>query len=74
MLASLKKLADLNYMERRARQEGEFAAELLSKKIKFEFVSQGVPTGERVVIHVKRKKPPTETVAAFDISAVRARH
>lgn len=62
MLATLKKLADLNYMERRARQEGEFAAELLTQKIKFDFVSQGVPTGERVVIHVNRKKPPTETL------------
>ena len=62
MLASLKKLADLNYMERRARQEGEFAAELLNQKTKFDFVSQGVATGERVVIHVHRKKPPTETL------------
>ena len=62
MLATLKKLADLNYMERRTRQEGEFAAELLTQKTKFEFVSQGVPTGERVVIHVNRKKPPTETL------------
>lgn len=62
MLASLKKLANLNYMERRARQEGEFAAELLTQKIKFNFVSQGVPTGERVVIHVNRKKPSTESL------------
>lgn len=62
MLASLKKLADLNYMERRARQEGEFAAELLTQKIKFDFISQGVATGERVVIHVNRKKPPTDSL------------
>lgn len=62
MLASLKKLADLNYMERRARQEGEFTAELQTRKIKFDFVSQGVATGERVVIHVNRKKPPTDTL------------
>lgn len=63
MLASLKKLANLNYMERRLRQEGEFAAELLTQKTKFEIVSQGVQTGERVVIHVNRKKPPTDTLS-----------
>lgn len=62
MLASLKKLADLNYMERRARQEGSFKAELGKKKTTFDFVSQGVQTGERVVIHCNRQKPPTDTL------------
>lgn len=63
MLASMKKLANLNYMERRNRQEGEFAAEFLNKKTTFDIVSQGVTTGERVVIHVTRKKPSTETLS-----------
>lgn len=62
MLASIKKLANLNYMERRARQEGEFSAEFQSAKTKMNFVSQGVSTGERVVIHINRKKPPTDTL------------
>ncbi|MEC9093828.1 MAG: ATPase, T2SS/T4P/T4SS family [Planctomycetota bacterium] len=62
MLASLKKLANLNYLERRGRQEGIFAAKLMNQKTEFNFISQGVPTGERVVIHVNREKPPTETL------------
>jgi type II secretory ATPase GspE/PulE/Tfp pilus assembly ATPase PilB-like protein len=63
MLASLKKISNLNYLERRVRQEGEFAAEFLNAKTKFNLVSQGVPTGERVVIHVNRKRPSTDTLA-----------
>lgn len=56
MLATLKKLANLNYMERRARQEGEFGAKFMNKTIRFVFISQGVATGERVVIRLDYQK------------------
>ena len=62
LLATIKKLANLNYQERRARQEGEFGAEYRMKTYRFEFTSQGVRTGERVVIRVDRKKKPLKTL------------
>lgn len=60
MLASLKQLAGLDYRERRVRQVGNFTAEYLRKKHKCELTSQGVPTGERVVLTIDRDRPPTE--------------
>ncbi len=62
MLASMKRLADLDINERRARQEGKFAAEFLRKRFPCRFVSQGVKTGERVAIYIERRRPPTETL------------
>ncbi len=60
MLATLKKLANLDYQERRARQSGEFGAEFLGKTYRFELTSQGVRTGERVVMRTDRPKKKLE--------------
>ena len=61
MLAALKRLANLNLEERRARQQGQFTAEFLKKRFRCRLISQGVATGERVAIYTERKKPPTDT-------------
>ena len=50
MLASLKYLTGLNVAERRAQQKGEVAAKSDHGKVRLVVVSQGVPTGERVVL------------------------
>ncbi len=62
MLAALKRLANLNIEERRAKQQGQFTAEFLKKRFRCRIVSQGVATGERVAIYAERKKPPTDTL------------
>jgi type II secretory ATPase GspE/PulE/Tfp pilus assembly ATPase PilB-like protein len=59
MLASMKQLAGLDYRQRRARQSGGFTATYLRKKHKCQLTSQGVPTGERVVLAIDRQRPPT---------------
>ena len=61
MLATLKKIAGLEYRERRARQEGKFNTLYLKKKQSVRVVSQGIKTGERVAIYLDWKKPPMET-------------
>jgi len=55
MLAVLKKIANLNINERRARQSGEFKAEFKRIKCTCTFTSQGVKTGERVLLGFARK-------------------
>ncbi len=50
MLQVFKKLANLNINERRAKQEGAFGFEYRGAKRTCRFVSQGVETGERVVM------------------------
>jgi type II secretory ATPase GspE/PulE/Tfp pilus assembly ATPase PilB-like protein len=50
MLAVLKKLANLNIMDRRSRQEGKFRTEYQGNKYDTTLLSQGTPTGERVQI------------------------
>jgi type II secretory ATPase GspE/PulE/Tfp pilus assembly ATPase PilB-like protein len=62
MLACLKKLANLNPTERRAKQEGRFTAECLGGKYNVFLTTQGVPTGERVVIKFAPKKFPFATL------------
>ena len=61
MLATLKKIAGLEYRERRARQEGKFKTLYLKNKQQVRVVSQGIKTGERVAIYLDWKKPPMET-------------
>ncbi len=56
MLQVLKKLADLNINERRARQESIFGAELGKDKFICTLVSQGTQTGERVLLKIANKK------------------
>ena len=63
MLASLKKLADLNYQERRARQEGEFKAKFHGRTTTCYFISQGVKTGERVAIRLDQGPRKFESLA-----------
>ncbi len=53
LLASMKRLAHLNYQERRARQDGQFVALFHAFKSKCSIISQGTKTGERVVIRLK---------------------
>jgi type II secretory ATPase GspE/PulE/Tfp pilus assembly ATPase PilB-like protein len=47
----------LNVQDRRSKQEGTFGAEFSGGKFNCEFVSQGVKTGERVLIKINPKKP-----------------
>ncbi len=62
LLASLKQLAGMNWQDRRNRQEGKFRALFEKKRYEFRVISQGVKSGERVAIHVGRKRDPLETV------------
>ena len=50
MLAVLKKLANLNIMDRRSRQEGKFRSEIAGSKFDTTLLSQGTQTGERVLV------------------------
>ncbi len=50
MLAVMKTLANLNASERRKKQEGKFAAKYKDHSYVCPIASQGVPTGERVVL------------------------
>lgn len=70
MLASLKKLCNLNFLERRLRQDGEFKALFHAFKSSCSIVTQGVKTGERVVVKVGLRKPPLEE---FDDLGMRLR-
>jgi len=58
MLVCFKKLANLDANERRAKQEGRFGAEFMGAKWNVFITTQGVPTGERVVIKFAPKKFP----------------
>lgn len=62
MLASLKKLGNLNYQERRSRQTGEFGASFRNRTSTCRLVTQGVKTGERAAIRIDRPRPPLETL------------
>ncbi len=52
MLAVMKTLANLNATERRKKQEGKFAAKYNDHSYVCPMTSQGVPTGERVVVQL----------------------
>ena len=52
MLAVMKTLANLNASERRKKQEGKFAAKYKDHSFMCPITSQGVPTGERVVLQL----------------------
>ncbi|MDA1049987.1 MAG: ATPase, T2SS/T4P/T4SS family [Planctomycetota bacterium] len=56
-LAVYKKITNLNVQDRRSRQDGKFGAEFGGGKYIADFTSQGVKTGERVVITFRPKKP-----------------
>ena len=50
MAATLKKLAGMNYQDRRSHQKGKFEIQFPKYKTKYRVESQGVPTGERIAI------------------------
>jgi type II secretory ATPase GspE/PulE/Tfp pilus assembly ATPase PilB-like protein len=50
MLAVMKRVCHLNMNERRARQEGKMKVEFGGNKFDTALLSQGTPTGERVVL------------------------
>jgi type II secretory ATPase GspE/PulE/Tfp pilus assembly ATPase PilB-like protein len=52
MLAVMKTLANLSATERRKKQEGKFAAKYKDHSYVCPITSQGVPTGERVVVQL----------------------
>jgi type II secretory ATPase GspE/PulE/Tfp pilus assembly ATPase PilB-like protein len=52
MLAVMKTLANLSATERRKKQEGKFAAKYKDHSYVCPLVSQGVPTGERVMVQL----------------------
>ena len=52
MLAVMKTLANLNAAERRKKQESKFAAKYKEHSFVCPIASQGVPTGERVVLQL----------------------
>jgi type II secretory ATPase GspE/PulE/Tfp pilus assembly ATPase PilB-like protein len=52
MLAVMKTLANLNARERRKKQESKFAAKYKEHSYVCPIASQGVPTGERVVVQL----------------------
>lgn len=58
MLTTLKLLCGMKPEERRARQEGKFQVEHESTRVKFAgtLTSQGVKTGERVIMELRGKK------------------
>ncbi|QDT70245.1 Type II secretion system protein E [Planctomycetes bacterium MalM25] len=53
MLAVMKQLADLDTAERKKKQQGEFGAAYEKKKYDCIVESQGVKTGERVVVSLR---------------------
>ena len=52
MLAVMKTLANLNATERRKKQDGKFAAAYKEHSYVCPIASQGVPTGERVIVQL----------------------
>ena len=66
MLDALKVLVGANPADRRSQQKGEFLA-ILRKKIKFdvEFISQGTPTGEAVMLQFIAQKVPFKNLDQF---------
>lgn len=62
MLVVWKKVLGLNPAERKAKQEGKFATNFRDIDWVISFMSTGVPTGERVLFTIERKKPVLKTL------------
>lgn len=62
-LVSLKLLVGGKPEDRQSRQEGKFQAQLGNDKFKATFLSQGVPTGERVVLQFEGKEIKLSSLA-----------
>ena len=63
MLYALKQLCLLNPADRRSAQRGAVGGKLVKDKFKIHVQSQGVPTGERVLIRMEPEKVPFDTLA-----------
>ena len=61
LLMVLKRLCVLNPADRRSRQTGKLPIALYGDWV-LEFLSQGTPTGERVLIRIDPKKPVLKTL------------
>ncbi len=61
-LVVYKKILGLNPTERRQRQDGSFATSFREIDWIFTFMSVGVPSGERVLFSIDRKKPLLKTL------------
>ncbi|MFG0261872.1 MAG: ATPase, T2SS/T4P/T4SS family, partial [Novipirellula sp. JB048] len=63
MLYALKQLCLLNPADRRTAQAGELGLKLAKEKFTLTLQSQGVPTGERVLLRIESEKVPFEKLA-----------
>jgi general secretion pathway protein E len=61
-LAVMKTLANLNAADRVQRQDGKFGAEYQGKKYACQITSQGVQTGERVVVQLQTGTVSIKTI------------
>jgi type II secretory ATPase GspE/PulE/Tfp pilus assembly ATPase PilB-like protein len=61
-LETLKVLCGLSPQDRQNRQEGKFAAEYEKKKRTAAFMSQGTPTGERMIIQFEEDEIPRRSL------------
>ncbi|MEO1524600.1 MAG: ATPase, T2SS/T4P/T4SS family [Planctomycetota bacterium] len=63
MLVALKQLCLLNPADRRSAQAGVVGVKLNKEKFDLRLQSQGVPTGERVLVQLEAKKVPFNELA-----------
>jgi type II secretory ATPase GspE/PulE/Tfp pilus assembly ATPase PilB-like protein len=62
VLAVLKKISHLNVQDRKSKQDGKFGVEWQAGKYNATISSQGVPTGERVLLKFFPKKNKLENI------------
>lgn len=69
ILVIFKKMCQLNPTDRKSRQQGVFNVKYKGEEWIFDFASQGIPTGERVLLKVSPKKPVLTTLDALGMRA-----
>lgn len=62
LLVIYKRLCGLNATDRRSRQDGRVVVAFKGDDWFFDIMSQGVPSGERVVVRIEPKKPVLKTL------------
>ena len=67
MLAVMKTLSNLDVRERRKKQEGTFGAKYEGHSYLCPVTSQGVKTGERVVVHLRGEKQHFDSYADLGV-------
>jgi type II secretory ATPase GspE/PulE/Tfp pilus assembly ATPase PilB-like protein len=67
MFAVLKKITNLNAQDRKSRQDGKFGLTYKNVKFNCTLTSQGVKTGERIMITIVPKKPRFEKILELGI-------